>query len=121
MGSPRQDSLFGSVAFRRLWAATAISSLGTFVGSLALAFTVVETLGATAATVAALAIVQQLSSMAAAPLAGLLADRRRRRALLVWADLVRAAALLSVPVAHGAGELRLVHLAAVSALTGAAN
>lgn len=108
-------------AFARLWWANAVSAFGSFIGSLALAFTVVETLGGSTASVAALAVAGQVSAMAVAAHAGLLADRLPARRALVAADLVRAAALICVPLAHRLGLLHLGLLLAVSAVTGAAN
>src|SRR5689334_2338592 len=51
--------------------------------------------------------------------AGVLVDRVRRRPLLVWADLGRAALTAAVPLAACAGVLRMELLYLVAALTGA--
>jgi predicted MFS family arabinose efflux permease len=51
---------------------------------------------------------------------GGLVDRRRRRPLMIGADLVRAAALLSIPLAAFAGRLSLPLLYAVAVVTGIA-
>ncbi len=51
---------------------------------------------------------------------GGLVDRRRRRPLMIGADLVRAAALLSIPLAAFAGRLTLPLLYAVAVVTGIA-
>lgn len=107
--------------FSRLWLGTGISALGTFVGSLSLAFTAVKTLDASPAAMAALATVQLVAAAAAAPVAGVVVDRLRRRPLLIAADLVRAAALLVVPVAAWSGWLSMVVLGCVGVVTSAGN
>jgi MFS family permease len=50
--------------------------------------------------------------------AGVVADRRARRPLLVVADVGRAAALVTVPVAHALGVLTMAQLFVVAFVTG---
>jgi predicted MFS family arabinose efflux permease len=107
--------------FRWLWLSTGVSALGTFVGSLALAFTLVDTMGASPGGVAALGVVQLVAGLVAAPLAGVAVDRCRRRHLMIGADVVRALAIAVLPLAHHGGHLSLPLIAAVSAVTGAGN
>ncbi len=107
--------------FSWLWLGTGISALGTFVGSLSLAFTAVKNLDTSPAAMAALAAVQLVAAAAAAPVAGVVVDRFRRRPLLIAADLVRAGALLIVPVAAWSGWLSMVVLASVGVVTSAGN
>ncbi len=116
-----EQGVFSVPAFRWLWAATAVSAAGTFVGTLAVAFTVVETLHASAGAVAALAVAQQFTALVSAPIAGVLADRWPRLPLMVGADTARALALLAVPVLHHTGRLAVWQLALVSVVSGAAN
>lgn len=107
--------------FVALWLGTGVSALGTFVGSLALSFALVQTLDASPAWVAAIGVVQLLAGIVASPFAGVLADRHRRRTLMVGADVVRAVAVASLPIAHAAGVLQLWMAAVVAAITGMAN
>lgn len=104
-----------------LWVGTGASALGTFVGSLALAFALVQTLGASPAAVAGVGIVQLVAGVAAAPIAGVLADRHRRRTLMIGADLARAVAIGALPLAHAVGVLHIWMAALVGAVTGVAN
>lgn len=115
------NPVYRNAAFRWLWAGTAVSALGSFVGALAIAFTMVKTLGASPGQVAAVLTVQLIAGMVAAPLAGVLVDRLRRRPLLIAADLLRAAMFLTLPFAHRSGHLTVGLVAVVSAVTGAAN
>ncbi len=107
--------------FTALWIGTGVSALGTFVGSLALSFALVQTLDAPPAAVAVVGAVQVVAGIAAAPVAGVLADRHRRRTLMVGADLVRALAIAALPIAHAAGVLHLAMVATVAAIVGVAN
>ncbi len=67
-----------------------------------------------------------LSAVSTAPgvlvglFAGGLVDRSRKRPLLIGADLVRAALILSVPIAAWTGTLTLLQLSVVAALVGMA-
>ena len=79
--------------FRTLWAGQSVSLVGSAVTDLALPLTAVLGL-----------------------FAGVWVDRRRRRPILIGADLGRAALLASVPVAFGFGVLTLWQLFAVSGL-----
>jgi len=107
--------------FVRLWLGTGVSALGTFIGSLALSFAVVETLGASPIAVAGLGVVQLVAGGIAAPLAGVLVDRHRRRRLMVLADVGRTAAIAMLPIAHHLGHLTIWLVGVVGALTGVGN
>src|SRR6185295_10897988 len=48
-------------------------------------------------------------------------DRRRKRTLLVIADVLRALLVLSLPLAHAFGALTMAHVFAVAAAVGAAS
>jgi MFS family permease len=50
--------------------------------------------------------------------AGVWADRLRRRPILIWSDLLRGAALLSIPAAVALDAMTLPHLYAVALLMG---
>jgi predicted MFS family arabinose efflux permease len=107
--------------FGRWWAGTAVSALGSFIGALALSFTLVRTLHASATAVAALGVVQLLAGIVAAPVAGVIVDRTRRRRTMVVADLVRAVAVGVLPLAHHLGHLSLALCGLSAAVTGMAN
>jgi len=46
-------------------------------------------------------------------------SQQRKRRLLIWADLLQAGVILSLPLAYHLGEVTLVHLFAVALLAGA--
>ncbi|AGP37926.1 MFS transporter [Sorangium cellulosum] len=106
--------------FLRLWAAQAVSALGSRVSRTALPVIAIVSLGADAAGVAALSAMSTAPGVLVGLFAGGLVDRSRKRPLLIGADLARAALILSVPIAAWAGALTLVQLSAVAALVGVA-
>ncbi len=74
--------------------------------------------GAGAQQLGVLAALATLVGVAAAPWAGVAADRRRRRPLMVGCDGLRAVALASVPVAAYLHALTFLQIAVVTALVG---
>ncbi|MBZ0239034.1 MAG: MFS transporter, partial [Deltaproteobacteria bacterium] len=107
--------------FRRLWGAMAVSAIGARITRTALP---VIAVGALAASATEAAIIGALAWGPGA-LVGLFAggwiDRRDKRALLVGADLVRLALVLTVPLAWWMDTLTLVHVGVVAAGVGAAS
>ncbi|ACU35389.1 MFS transporter [Actinosynnema pretiosum subsp. pretiosum] len=113
-------SLWSHRDFRRLWVGDTISQFGSSIG-----YTVVPLLaaGALAATPFEMGVLSAATTAAFLVIglpAGVWVDRLRRRPVMLTADLVRAALLLSVPVAWWAGVLTLAQLVVVSLLVGAA-
>lgn len=102
---------------RLFWAAT-VTNFGSMVTRLAIPFAAIQELGADPAELALLSALGLVPGVLVGPLAGSLADRRRRRPLLVASDLGRAALYLTVPAAALVGALSFVHLCAVSLLAG---
>lgn len=86
------DSLLRNVRFLQLWVSQGTSFVGDFVSTVALVILVVE-LSGTASAVGGL-LVARLVPTLASPLAGVLADRLDRRAILVASDLARAVLIL---------------------------
>jgi MFS family permease len=76
--------------FSRFWTAQATSAFGAQIGDLALPLLAVLTLGASAGEVGLLAVLRWLPFLLLALPLGVLVDRRRRRPLLVGADVARA-------------------------------
>jgi len=111
----------GRAAFRWLWAGQTASVLGTAVSGLAIPTIAIVGFGATPLAVGVLSTVQ----FAAFPLLGLVAgvwvDRWSRRTTMLVADIVRALALASIPVAWSAHVLGFAQLVAVAACVGAAS
>lgn len=118
---PRRPSLglLGHGDFLKLWSAQTVSQLGTQVSTLALPLAAILVLDATAFQVALLGTVEFLPFLLLALPAGVWVDRLRRRPILVAADLGRAAALGSVPLAYALDSLTMGQLYAVAFVTGA--
>ncbi|MFJ6618138.1 MFS transporter [Kitasatospora sp. NPDC091335] len=93
--------------FRRLWAAQTVSVLGAQISELALPLAAVTVLEATPFQVGLLAAVQYLPFLLVGLPAGAWVDRMRRRPVMIVADLVRCAVLLTVPAAALYGVLNL--------------
>ncbi|MFJ3230764.1 MFS transporter [Streptomyces sp. NPDC086787] len=108
-------------AFGRLWAAYAVSTLGTWLAFDAFALTAVLVLHAGPAAVSALAAVgPAVGALLAVPL-GPWMEFRHKRPVMVAMDVVRCAALLSVPAAFALGGLGLTQLMVVSVVVAAAD
>jgi MFS family permease len=105
--------------FSRLWLGQSISQLGSQVTALALPLTAVLYLNAAPSQVGLLAAVRALAFAGLMLFFGVLVDRRRRRALMIIADLGRAVVTLAVPLLAWAGALRIAYLYAAAFLLGA--
>jgi Na+/melibiose symporter-like transporter len=99
-----------------LWTGRTISIFGSLITRLALPFVAILVLEAGAVEVAALRAVDLAVALLFGLLAGAWVDRLRRRPVLIWSDLFRAALLASIPVAYFLDGLSLVQLFVVTAL-----
>ncbi|MFB7612014.1 MFS transporter [Streptomyces gardneri] len=106
--------------FWRFWAAATVSGAGTAVTALALPLVALTVLDATAFQVALLAAAGQVSWLLLSLPAGVLAQRVPLRRLQVTLDLVRFAALGSLPLAWWIGTLTYPHLLFAALVTGSA-
>jgi MFS family permease len=104
--------------FLKLWAAQGISQLGTQVTLLALPLAALLVLDASATEVALLGAVEVLPFLLFTLPAGVWVDRLPRRPILVVADLLRALALASIPLAYALDVFTLPHLFVVAFLIG---
>ncbi len=84
--------------FGAFWAAWTVSNFGTYVTTLALQVLVVITLHASATEVGLVTGVRWLPYLLVGMVAGVLADRYRRRPILVGTDLGRAVVLSLIPL-----------------------
>jgi MFS family permease len=109
-----RGGLWRDPEFLKLWAAQAISQLGTQVTLLALPLAAILVLDATATEVALLGAVEVLPFLLFTLPAGVWVDRLPRRPILVVTDLARAAALTSIPLAYAVDALTLPHLYVVA-------
>jgi MFS family permease len=107
--------------FGWLWAAYAISATGTSLGFGAFPLLAILVLHAGPAAVSVLAAAGlAVGAVAAIPL-GPWVEFRRKRPVMVAMDLLRFAALSSVPIAYALGELSFSQLLLVSVIVAAAN
>ncbi|MFD3663836.1 MFS transporter [Streptomyces sp. NPDC058659] len=107
--------------FGWLWAAYSASALGTGLAFSAFPLLAITVLHKGAAEVASLAAVGAAVGAAVAVPLGPWVEFRRKRSVMVAMDLVRCAALLSVPVAYALGLLGLAQLLLVSVVVAAAD
>lgn len=92
-------SVRGNRNFRRLWFGSTISWFGSEIGELALPLLAIVTLAATPAEMGMLRGVQFLPFLLATLPLGVLVDRRRRRPLMIGADVGRFLLVGAIPVA----------------------
>ncbi|WP_416982686.1 MFS transporter [Streptomyces sp. T028] len=107
--------------FGWLWAAYGTSALGTWLAFGAFPLIAVQVLRAGPAEVAALSSVGAAVGAAVAVPLGPWVEFRRKRQVLIGADLVRCAALMTVPAAYALGALTFVQLLLVSVVVAAAD
>lgn len=97
-----------------------VSELGSRITREGLPIVAILAVGARAPGLGLLAALSSLAAVGAAPWAGVVVDRRRRRPLMIGADLARAAALLTIPGAALLHRLTFGQIAAVTAFVGGA-
>ncbi|MEO3828487.1 MFS transporter [Actinomadura sp. B10D3] len=107
--------------FGWLWAAYATSTFGTYLAFDAFPLIAIVVLDAGPARVSLLAAAGLLVGAALAVPLGPWIEVRRKRPVMVAMDLVRCAALLTVPAAYVLGALTFGQLVVVSILVGAAD
>lgn len=106
--------------FGWLWAAYAVSAYGSGLGFGALPLIAVLLLDASPAQVSALSAVgPAVGALIAVPLAPWV-EFRRKRPVMIAMDVVRFAAMMTVPIAYAFGLLGFVQLLVVSAVVAAA-
>lgn len=103
----------------KLWAASAISDVGSQVTVVALPLIAALSLGATPWQMGLLSAAGSAPILLVGLFAGVWVDRLRRRPLMIAADVGRAALLLLIPLAAAAGTLRTEILYVVALSTGA--
>jgi MFS family permease len=115
----RRSSLWRHADFLRFWSAASVSLVGDAVTRLALPLVAITMLDASPLEVGILGAAQLGPFLLIGLPAGAIIDRIERvLQLMVIADVVRAALILSVPLAYAAGALSLGHLYAVAFATG---
>src|SRR3989442_7846442 len=97
--------IFAYPGYARFWAADAVSTFGTYITTVALPTLAVLTMKASDAQVGLLNGARWMPYLLFGLLAGVIADRYRRRPILVATDLVRGALLALVAGAAAAHVL----------------
>ena len=108
------DSLWRHRDFLKLWGGQTISLFGSLLTQFALPLLAALLLGAGAAEMALLAAAEVVPGLLLGFVAGVWVDRLRRRPLLIAADIGRALALASIPLAAALGALHIGQLYAVA-------
>ena len=117
--APRR-SLFRHRDFVKLWSAETISQFGTQVTLLALPIIAATTLNVTPFEFGLLGTIEFLPFILLSLPAGVWVDRLRRRPILIAGDLIRAAALTSIPIAFALNGLTIWQLYVVGFINGCA-
>lgn len=107
--------------FRRLWAAQAVSDFGARITREGLPMMAVIGLAASPSQLGLLAAMASGAALLVGLSAGGFVDRSQRRHILIGADLVRAAVLVTVPVAAFLHVLTIWQVYAAAALVAAAS
>ena len=114
----RRKGLWRQPDFLKLWAGQAVSEIGSRISRTAVPLTAVLVLGASEFQMGILSGASAATVLIFGLFAGAWADRLRRRPILIAADLGRAAALGSIPLAAALGRLTIGHLYVVAAAAG---
>jgi len=108
----------GPFGFRRFWVASTVSAFGTYVTTVALQVLVVNDLGGSATDVGLVNAARWAPYLLVGLLVGVLADRLRRRPVLVATDLGRAVVLAGIPLLAVLDRLTLPALLGLVAALG---
>jgi MFS family permease len=105
--------------FRRLWVAFTVSAVGSAVGLGALPLIAVLALDSSTFQVSMLAALSAIGAVLGVPMGDFI-EQRRKRPVMIAADLVRFVVLISVPLAAAFGALSYVQLCVVGIVQAAA-
>lgn len=119
MATLDKASLWRNPDFVKLWSAHTISAIGSKVSFLALPLTAALVLQATPVEMGYLSVAGSLPGLLLGLPVGVWVDRRKRRSLLVLADVGRGVLLLLIPLAAWLGLLQMPLLYVIIFLTGA--
>jgi MFS family permease len=115
---PRPRGLWQHLDFRRLWIGETVSQFGTMVSQLALPLVAILVVHATTLEVGLLEAFQTAPFLLVGLPAGAWVERMRFRSVLIVNDLLRAAALGSIPLAKLLGVLTIGQMFGVALVTG---
>jgi MFS family permease len=117
----KRQSPWWAGGFGRLLFGQSVSAVGSQVTFMALPMIAVLSLGATPAAMGLLGAVDNLPYLLIGLWVGVYVDRYSRRRLMVLSDLLRAVAVVSVPIAAISGRLSFVQLCVVAFVVGIGN
>ena len=103
----------------RFWAADTVSVFGSLITRIALPFTAILVLDASAFEVSLLTLADLVPSCVVGLPVGVWVDRQRRLPLMIASDVMRAAVLVSIPIAAAFGALTMAQLYIVSLVASA--
>lgn len=106
--------------FRLLWAGETTSTIGSAVTRTALPIVAISVLHAGALATALLSAAAWAPWLLFGVFSGAIVDRRRRRPVMLWSDLVSIVLFASVPIANWMGVLTLTQLFVVASGAGVA-
>jgi len=118
MGEKPPPSLWRNADFVRLWCAATITNFGSMIRQIALPFVAILELDATPRDIATLAAASMLPGVVLGLFASARIDRMRKLPILIASDLLRAAVLVSVPLAAWWDVLCMEQLYFVALLSG---
>lgn len=118
--APGAPSLWRHADFLRFWTGDTISQFGSQITQLALPLVAAVILQVAPFEFALLGTLEMLPFLLISLPAGVWVDRLRRRPILIGADLVRAAALATIPLAFFTGNLSIWLLYGVAIVQGLA-
>ncbi len=116
-----KSALWRQSDFLRLWAAQTVSGFGARITREGLPMMAVIGLAATPGQLGVLAALSTAPALVVGLAAGGFVDRTRRRGVLIAADLIRAAVLITLPVAALTGQLTIWQVYAAAALVAGAS
>jgi MFS family permease len=116
---PKFTGLWRHPDFVKLWSGQTVSVFGSLISRTALPFTAILALDASPIQVAVLALADLIPGVLFGLVAGVWADRLRRRPIMIAADVGRALLLATVPLAWAFDALSIEQLYAVALGAGA--
>lgn len=114
----RRSSLWQNDDFIRFWTGETIANFGGHLGAIALPIIAAVTLGASPFEMGLLSASTQMPRMVVGIFAGTWVDQRKRRPIMIWVNVLRAATLMMIPITSLFGILTFPLLLAVSVLLG---
>ncbi|OLO35233.1 MFS transporter [Streptomyces sp. MNU77] len=107
------QGLWSNADFRRLWVGMTVSDIGTNMVAVVIPIMAAVELGASAFEIGVISAVEFMPYILVSLFVGAWLDKRAKRPIIVLADVVRAAALLLIPVAWWTDALTVPGLIAI--------